>query len=112
MRVQFLQYALGNMEGVLHYAEKVINQVSFEDALEVQQILMRTVSHAEKHEDCISRGVDILRRLNFDIPSNPTPESVMNAVANTASIASKFTKEQLINLCERAVDDSVVEKGE
>ena len=108
----FASYALGNMEGVLHYAEKVTNQVSFEDALEVQQILMRTVSHAEKHEDCISRGVDILRRLNFDIPSNPTPESVMNAVANTAIIASKFTKEQLINLCERAVDDSVVEKGE
>ncbi len=37
----------------------------------------------------------------------PTPESVTNAVVSADGIASQFSKEQIINLCEKAIDDSV-----
>ena len=100
-------FALGNGDRILRHAEMVVNHASFQDALEVQQIVLRTLMHSGKHEECILRGLEVLRRLNVDIPARPAPESIMTAFMSTDNIASNFSKEQMLALCETNVDDSV-----
>jgi predicted ATPase len=103
----FASFALGEEHDVVaRYAQYVIDHASFEDAIEVRQVILRSLTHSGKHEECTSKGLEILRRLDFEIASNPTPESVMTAMSSTDGIASKFSMEQIIALCEKSVDDA------
>lgn len=90
---------------VRRYTEEVIKHVAFEDSLKVQAMLLKSLSQMDRCDECIKMGIDILRRLNFDIPLEPDYGSVMKAIAITDNIASKFSMEQIINLREKVMDD-------
>jgi len=100
-------FTLGKADSVAQYAKEVESHVTFEDSLEIQPFFLMSLSQSGQHEEAICRGIEILRRLNFDIPVAPTPEAVMEAIIATDNIASNFSMDQLVNLCEKAIDDSV-----
>jgi len=99
-------YALGEADQVVRYTEDVMSHVSLEDTLGVQQLLLRSLAQSGKHKECITRGVNILRQLDFDIPISPTMEIVMTSMASTDCIASPCGVDEIMKLCEKVVDES------
>jgi len=100
-------FALGMPDEVTHYAETISSKVKFEDSLEIQPIVLRSLCQSGKHQECLAKGIKLLNRLNFGIPIALTRESLMNTVAIINSLASKFSMDQIMGLCEEAVDVSV-----
>mmetsp|Transcript_3889 Transcript_3889/g.8568 ORF Transcript_3889/g.8568 Transcript_3889/m.8568 type:complete len:1443 (+) Transcript_3889:166-4494(+) len=101
-------FALGESDHVVRYAENVIQHVPFEDTLGAQQLLLKSLAQTGKHDECIKRGVNILRQLDFDIPLSPTKETVMKSMASAGSIASSYSVDQIIDLCGMALSDSAL----
>mmetsp|Transcript_30851 Transcript_30851/g.66674 ORF Transcript_30851/g.66674 Transcript_30851/m.66674 type:complete len:1679 (-) Transcript_30851:132-5168(-) len=97
-------FTLGEPENVIHYADKITSNTTFEDSLEIHPILLRSLSQLSRHKESISRAIYSLRQLNFDIPLAAAPASVLHAIATTDSMASKFSMDQMLDLCEKAVD--------
>ncbi len=104
LRASFL---LGEPDNIMLYSEKIVSNVQFEDTLDIQPMILRSLSQAGKHEEAISRGIDVLRRLGFDLPLAPDPGSVMKAMATTQAVASKYSVDQMMSLCEKDVEESV-----
>jgi len=81
--------------------------VKFEDTLEVQQVVLKSLAQCGKYEECISKGIDILRILDFYVVISPTIENIMNAVKSIDILASQYSIEYMMNLCESDVGDSI-----
>jgi len=99
-------FSLGEFDKAIKYAESVIGRVAFKDTLVAQQVILKSLTQSRKHDECISRGIDVMRQLNFDIPLCPTKEIVMNTMASTDRIASKYSLDQIVEMCEMTIDDS------
>ncbi|KAL7545479.1 hypothetical protein ACHAWF_008830 [Thalassiosira exigua] len=98
-------YELGKID--LRYANAVTDNVPFNDSLVVEQVLLKSISlQSGKHSECISKGVEILRKLGLDIPLSPTMSSVMNVVASTDIMTSRFDLEGIKTMCDEGADDS------
>jgi len=83
--------AVGNAEGVAQYANAIIDgPLEFEKSLVAQNLLIRSLETQGLYTECIARGLAVLRQLNFDIPTAPTPEVVLQAMAQTTNIASQY----------------------
>jgi len=100
-------FTLGKPDDVAQYAEQITKNVAFDDSLDIQPFVLRSLSQSGQHEESISKGIQILHRLKFDIPLAPTPESVMKGMASTNEITSKFSTDQMMDLCGKTVDDTV-----
>lgn len=57
-------FALSEADQVVTYAQRTIQHVSFQDTLRVQPLLLKSLANTGKHNECITRGVSILRRLD------------------------------------------------
>ncbi|KAL9181842.1 hypothetical protein ACHAXT_012185 [Thalassiosira profunda] len=98
---------LGEPANVLLYAEELALHATFEDTIVTQAIVLQSLSQSGRHEECLLKGMELLRKLKFDVPSAPSPESLMKAIGVTEQMAANFGKEQLLDLCEKEVDVSV-----
>ena len=70
----FSSFALGEADEVDQYAQQVIDHVPLKDTIDVQQIVLKSLAQSDRHQEGISRGIDILCQLNFPIPLAPSKE--------------------------------------
>ena len=103
-------FGLGEPDNVALFAEKVTSNTSFDDSLDIQPIVLKSLSQSGKHKESIARGIDILQKLDFDILSAMSIDGIIKAMTSTNAMASKYSAEQMISLCEKAMDDSVHQK--
>ncbi|KAL9189379.1 hypothetical protein ACHAXT_009054 [Thalassiosira profunda] len=101
--------SLGEADDVASYADEVTKRASLKDSLAVQQTLLKALYTSGRHEECIARGLEILRRLDFDIPTSPTIQDTMKALSSTDAIASQYSIDQMCQLCEKTIEPSVHE---
>lgn len=101
-------FSLAEADDCIGYAEKVVEHVSFEDSLKVLTFILKSLAQSGRHDQCISRGLSILRKLKFDIPLSPSKETTRQAMASTDSILSQFSVDQILSLCDVTIDDSVL----
>ncbi|KAL7547941.1 hypothetical protein ACHAWF_011204, partial [Thalassiosira exigua] len=87
----FASIAVGNLKDVAQYARRVIDsdKVQFEQTLVAESMLIRSLEATGRYADAIDRGLAVLRRLNFNIPTGPSPTIVQQAMAQTGTIASQ-----------------------
>mmetsp|Transcript_29305 Transcript_29305/g.53613 ORF Transcript_29305/g.53613 Transcript_29305/m.53613 type:complete len:535 (+) Transcript_29305:1563-3167(+) len=102
----FAAYALGEAENAIQYAERVIENLSLKDSILVWPVILRSLSMLTKHEECISKGIDVLCRLGFHLPLSPTKESIMDVMTKTDSMVSKFSVDQIGKLSQMDDNDS------
>ena len=77
----------------------------FADSLAAQYIVLRSSwERMGKYEEQVARGLTILRGLNLDIPLEPSPSSIMDAMAYSSNIASKYSIDQITKLRGGKVD--------
>eukprot|EP00984_Skeletonema_dohrnii_P007450 scaffold2701_cov137-Skeletonema_dohrnii-CCMP3373.AAC.9 len=95
---------LGDISDSQKYANVVIDNLPFADSLAAQYIVLRSWERIGKYEEQVDRGLAILRGLNFDIPLEPSPSLIMDAMAHISSIASKYSIEQIAKLRSGKVD--------
>ena len=101
-------FALGRADNVERFARELIRNVPFEDSLQVQHILLKSLAQSDnQHQECISRGTALLRQLGFDIPLVPSVQIIARAVTSTVGMVSEYSAERLDGLCEGTTDDSV-----
>ena len=103
----FASFSSGEPDEVIRYADELMKYTSLDDSLDIQPCVLKSLSQSGRHEQSIQRGIDILHQLQFDFPSTPTMENIVTALTSTAQIASQYSVEQMINLCDSVVDDSV-----
>ena len=95
---------LGDISDAQKYANVVIDNLPFADSLAAQYVVLRSWERMGKYEEQVDRGSAILRGLNFDIPLEPSPSFIMDAMAHTSNIASKYSIEQIAKLRSGKVD--------
>ena len=98
-------YALGDAEEAIKYAEMVIEKLPTDDSLEVQAVLLKSLTMLGKHRECISRGIQILHSLGFDLPPSPTKETITAAMADVDRIVSKLSVENISSMGAMAIGD-------
>merc|ERR1712194_195009 len=100
-------FALGESDNVTRYADKVEGNVPFLDTLKIQQVGLKSLGQSGKHEECICKGIEILRLLDFDVPRSPTMESICDAINSVDIIACQYSIDDIMSLCETQVDESI-----
>ncbi|KAL7545937.1 hypothetical protein ACHAWF_009285 [Thalassiosira exigua] len=98
-------FALGDDAQVGQFTQAIIDRVPFEDSLVAQDLRIRSLKEAGKYTECIARGLAMLRLLKIDVPSTPSPETVIGSMRDTESIASKYMP-QLTNMKQTANIDA------
>jgi len=85
-------FAVGNVEDVAKYANAIIDseKVDFEQSLVAHYMLIRSLETLGNYADTITRGLAVLRQLNFDIHAAPSPAVVAQTMIQTSSIASQY----------------------
>jgi predicted ATPase len=95
---------LGDSSDAQQYANVLIDNVPFADSIAAQYIVLRSWEQMGKYEEQVARGLTVLRGLNLDIPQEPSLSVTMDAMAQTSSIASKYSIEQITELRGGKVD--------
>lgn len=67
-------FALGKPVSVSNLVTEVEENSTFETSLEIMPVMFKSWFQLGKHEECIRKGIGILRKLRFDFPLDPTPE--------------------------------------
>ena len=101
-------FALGEGDTVINYADQVVKHAPFEDSLLAHQFSLRAMTTTGDQDECISKGIGILRQLGINIPLQPSRESVMKAMSTTNALVSQYNWDQIINLYNRSLDESVL----
>ena len=92
----YVSFAVGNHHHAVEQAKIVIDHVAFDDSLEAQYIMIRSLDSLGRYADAITKGISILRELKFDIPSSdPSPAAVMEMLNVTGKNASAYSFEQI-----------------
>ena len=99
-------FALGESNDLSQYAEEVIKSVPLEETLLVEQALLRHMIISGNQNECLSKGLLLLRKLGFDIPISVTPEKIQIAMGSTMAMVSKYDADQIVSLCDKAVEGS------
>ena len=102
----FASFSLSEADNVTRYANQVIENVKFEESLEVRRILLIFLFTEGKHSLCVEEGTSILRRLGFQVPTSTTIGAAMMIMKSTNRIASNYNLDQITNLCEKVIGDS------
>jgi len=101
-------YAIGEHDAVGSYTQTIAANVSLEDSVKGHIVFLKSLSLAEHHHECISVGLKLLNALEkFDIPSDPIPSSVLEAIVSTEIMLSKYSTDQILTLCEKKLDERV-----
>ena len=100
-------FALGEIEKIVQYSNEFIAHVPFEETLGVQLIALKSLVLLNKLDEVIMRVFGILAQKRIIMPSSPTEEVVMNAMANVDEIASQFSIHEITNQCEKFTDETV-----
>ena len=100
-------FALGEADNVTLYADEVVKHMPFEDTLETQYIALSSLSQSGKRQECLAKGIEILRQLGFNIPSALARQSVIVAMASANNVASQYNADQIISLCDMNIDNTV-----
>ena len=87
------------------YSKAIIKHAPFEDSFLAQQTTLRLLTQSGQLDECLARGIDLLRRLGIDIAEDPTGEIIMNSVVSANIMASQFDAEQILRLCETSLDE-------
>jgi len=82
----------------------VIANSTFEDSLEVQLIVLKSMGQIGRHAEVISKGIEILMRLDFDVTDIPSKERLARTMISTQSMISKYDLDGIMDLCGKAVD--------
>jgi len=94
----FASYAVGNTADTTQFAEGIIENVSLEQSLFAQLMILRALESEEEHQHIIARGLALLRSLNLNVPSNPTPQIIMEILTETGNSAYKYSEEDIITM--------------
>ena len=73
------------------YSKAIIKHAPFEDSFLAQQTTLRLLTQSGQLDECLARGIDLLRRLGIDIAEDPTGEIIMNSVVSANIMASNST---------------------
>ena len=103
----YSSFAVGDRENVKTYSEYVFSNAHFEDTLETQKHVISSLALAGEHKDCISKGVDLLRKLGFGIPEQPSKDDTMNALATMNEAVSLYSLDQIVSLSDTTPSKSV-----
>ena len=90
------------------YAKAIIKHAPFEESFLAQQFTLRLLTQSGQIDECLARGIELLRRLGIDIAEDPTSEVIMNSVVSANIMTSQFTVEQILQLCETSLDESSI----
>ncbi len=88
----FASFAVGNVEDVANYANAIIDseKVDFEQSLVAHYMVTRSLETLGNYADTITRGLAVLRQLNFDIHADPSPTVVAQTMIQPSNIASQY----------------------
>jgi len=86
---------LGDSSDAQKYANILIDKLSFADSLAAQYVVLRSWEQMGKYEEQVAKGLTVLRGLNLDIPQEPSLSFITDAMAQTSSIASKYSIEKV-----------------
>ena len=100
-------FALGEIEKIIQYSNEFITHMPFEETLGVQLIVLKSLLLLNKLDDVIMRVFGILAQKGIIMPSSPTEEVVIDAMANVDKIASQFSIHEITNQCENFTDKTV-----
>lgn len=98
-------FAAGEAGNVETFAREFIEKVPFNHTFEVQEIFLKALAQSERHQECVSTGIAVLRRLGLDIPLEPSEELIGMAVAVITTKASQQSSEHMDSLCEPTTDE-------
>ncbi|KAL7546664.1 hypothetical protein ACHAWF_009998 [Thalassiosira exigua] len=85
----FSSSALAETSLVHAYASAIVAHVqSFDQSLRAQYLVICSLTTSKRWQEAMVRGLDVLRRLKFDIPAAPTPIAVLEAMRATEGEAS------------------------
>ncbi|KAL7536058.1 hypothetical protein ACHAXR_006893, partial [Thalassiosira sp. AJA248-18] len=93
--VALASFGIGDYSLTVEKATTVIDHVPFEESLVTQYILIRSLDSLGRYEEGASTGLELLRKLKFDIATDPSPSSVMAAMAETRKAASAYSFNQI-----------------
>lgn len=88
-------FALSEFDSLIRHAEEVISNSPFQDTLEVQQLVLRALAHLGRHKDCILKGMQILKKLDFGVEESPSRDSILSAVKSTDKIIARCSLDHI-----------------
>ena len=89
--IAYASIAVGNLDDAAQYARRIIDskKVLFERTILAESMLIRSLEATGRYQDAISRGLTVLRRLKFNLPSGPSPSIVQQAMVQAGTIAEQ-----------------------
>jgi len=90
-------FAVGDHWNAVKFANLVIGNVPLHESLMVQYHLIRALDNSGRYSDAVTNGLNLLRSLKIDIPSEPTLSAAMRAMADTGRAVSAYTFDQITN---------------
>ena len=98
-------FALGDDDDVERYAKPVIEHAPLNDTIEVQMMVLKTLSQSDRHKECISQGIKLLRQLDFHISLTPPKEDIFKVMMSTEMMVSRLSRDQIVSQCLKYQDD-------
>ena len=101
-------FSLGDTDNVERYAKSVIEHAPLNDTLDVQVIILKSLASSDKHIECMSQGIDLLRQLNFSIPLAPSKRDIADVMVNTSSMATQYSTDHIACLCKETIESNPI----
>ena len=85
------------------YACAIVDNVPLEDSLAAQACRIRSLNQAGRYAETIATGLVVLRLLSIDIPSAPSPMTIMDEMAKTGKLTSQYTSQQITGMKQTSI---------
>eukprot|EP00581_Thalassiosira_minuscula_P019454 CAMPEP_0183717322 /NCGR_PEP_ID=MMETSP0737-20130205/10966_1 /TAXON_ID=385413 /ORGANISM="Thalassiosira miniscula, Strain CCMP1093" /LENGTH=1413 /DNA_ID=CAMNT_0025946739 /DNA_START=71 /DNA_END=4310 /DNA_ORIENTATION=+ len=96
-------FRVGQFDTVSELATEILEQEQpYEDTIEIQGFVLRSLLSEYKFEEWWSKGLHILGRLKIGIDTSATDEMVRCRMAHTDFAASRYTVDDIVSLCNKA----------
>ena len=101
-----MAFALAKSEEVLRFANTLISNLPFQETIEIEVIVLKSLGLLRRIEEATSRALGLLRRLNFDIPPSPSHEISLEAMTSADAMISQCGLDGIIKSCGKSSDKS------
>ncbi|KAL7462203.1 hypothetical protein ACHAXS_002590 [Conticribra weissflogii] len=91
--------ATSNLALVEFYANAIFRNVPFQHTLNAWVVLIVSLESSGKYAEILEKGINLLRRLKFNIPTSPpSPKEIKDSLVATMQSASQFRVERIKTL--------------
>ena len=80
----------------IKYAEMVTGHVSLEESIFSYSIILKSLTSLSKHDECIAKGVELLKQLEFPLTLCPTKDEIIGTMVKTSDAMSGCSVEEIV----------------